>query len=288
MSPAGIDAFILAAGRGMRARPLSLVRPKPLFPLGNVPLIRLLADQLVQWGVNRTFVNLYYRGNEIRHHLRDVDRIKFVEENSLSGSRILASPRGGVCSPMLVVNGDVFMQIPLDEMWREYKRFSLDGVLLVRPRTSASYSAVDAKSGWYRGIRPDLREGDRMYCGVGLFSQKFLASIRHGSFFHSLDGSAFRVRLLEYGGIWLDLGTPALYHRAQFDYLEYAGLAESAAWSGRSRIEKAADLERCIIWDDVEIGAHTHLVQTIVTDGVRLAGTVARRRVITRDTNVPL
>jgi len=288
MSPVGIDAFILAAGRGMRARPLSLVRPKPLFPLGNIPLIRLLVDQLPPEKVDRIFVNLYYRGDQIRRYLRNVDRIEFLEENSLSGSRILARPRVGVCSPMLVVNGDVFMRIPLDEMWREYKRFSLDGVLLVRPRTSASYSAVDGESGWYRRTRRAVCDGDRMYCGVGLFSQRFLSSIRHGSFFHSLDGSSFRVRLLEYGGIWLDLGTPALYHRAQFDYLEYAGLPQSAAVSNRSRVDDNAILKQCVIWDDVEIGAHTRLVQTIVADGVRLAGSAMCRRVITRDTNIPL
>ncbi|MBN1197013.1 MAG: NTP transferase domain-containing protein [Candidatus Aminicenantes bacterium] len=288
MSPIGIDAFILAAGRGMRARPLSLVRPKPLFPLGDVPLIRLLADQLLQAGVDRVFVNLFYRGYEIRRHLHNLDKIRFIEEDSLSGSRILARPRSGIPRPMLVVNGDVFMQIPLDEMRREYKRFACDGVLLVRPRTSASYTAVEAESGWYRRIRQSVHDGDRMYCGAGLFSQRFLSSIRHGSFFQSLEKSAFRVRLLEYRGIWLDLGTPALYHRAQFDYLEYAGLPESKACSGRSHVDDDAILKQCVIWDNVEVGARTCLVQTIVADGVRLSETCMKRRVITPDMNVPL
>ncbi len=288
MSPARVDAFILAAGLGFRARPLSLVRPKPLFPLGDVPLIRLLVRQLPAENVNAVFVNLHYRGGDIRFCLQDETRVRFLEERQLSGSRILADPRAVSAKPLLAVNGDVFMRIPLDEIWREFHRFPCDGVLLVRRRTVAAYKAVDGESGWYRGTRAAFRAGDRMYCGVGLFSRRFLSQVREDSFFDSLDRSGLRVRLLDYSGIWLDLGTPGLYHQAQFDYLEYAGLPESAAWSRRSRVHRTSRLKRCIIWDDAEISAGTRLDHVIVADGVRLDGCAQQRRVITRDTNVPL
>ena len=289
MNTHGIDAFILAAGLGMRARPLSLVRPKPLFPLGGVPLIRLLLDQLRQRQVQRVFINLFYRGTEIRNALRDFAEVCFVEEKALSGSRILAIPRGKSPSPMLVVNGDVFLEIPLQAMWREYRRVPCDGVLLVRPRTAAAYSAVNGENGWYRGRTRGLNgHWGWMYCGAGLFSPRFTAAIRHGSLFDSLEQGAFRVRLLEYAGIWLDLGTPGLYHQAQFDYIDHAGLPGSAAWSGTSRVDKTAALCRSILWDKVEIGAATRLDNVVVADGVCLDNTSMHHRVITMDTNAPL
>lgn len=72
----GLAAVVLAAGRGMRLRPLTLLRPKPLCPVGNVPLIephlRLalsltgkvavnaahLAEQVVAYVGQRAFVSV--------------------------------------------------------------------------------------------------------------------------------------------------------------------------------------------------------------------------------------
>lgn len=288
MNPPKIDAFVLAAGKGMRARPLSLVKPKPLFPLGGVPLIRLLLEQLRGPGTARVFVNLHYRGSDIRRSLRDVDGVEFLGEETLSGSRILAFPRGVDPRPLLVVNGDVFMDIPVEAILREYRRVSCDGVLLVRRRTDASYKAVIEESGWFRGTRRSSGNHEIMYCGAGLFSPRMLAAIRHDSFFTSLEGSSLRVRLVEYSGIWLDLGTPALYHRACFDFLERAGLPESAACSPSARIDGSVRLKRTILWDNVTLGPDTSLDHVILADGVRLHGGSSRCRVITRDSNVPL
>lgn len=272
----------------MRARPLSLVRPKPLFPLGGVPLIHLLAEQLRGPETARVFVNLYYRGADIRRSLRNMEGVEFLEEESLSGSRILRVPRGADPPPLLVVNGDVFMDIPLDDLWREYRRVPCDGVLLARRRTDTSYKAVIGEAGWFRGTRISAGSNDLMYCGAGLFSPRMLAAIRHDSFFESLEGSSLRVRLLEYSGIWLDLGTPALYHRACFDYLKRAGLPESAACSPSARIDALAELKRSILWDHVIIGPNTRLSHVVAADGVRMHGVSMCFRAITRDSNVPL
>ena len=58
--------FILAGGYGQRARPLSLEKPKPLFPLGGTPLIRLLLAQVRTLGCGSGFVNLHHLAGQIR------------------------------------------------------------------------------------------------------------------------------------------------------------------------------------------------------------------------------
>ncbi|MCI5142454.1 MAG: nucleotidyltransferase family protein, partial [Candidatus Electrothrix sp. ATG1] len=39
-----MQAMLLAAGFGTRLRPYTLVRPKPLFPICNTPLLHILLD----------------------------------------------------------------------------------------------------------------------------------------------------------------------------------------------------------------------------------------------------
>ena len=56
-------AMVLAAGFGVRARPLSLVRPKPLFPVLGKPLIAHILDRLAAAGIEEVVVNA--------HHLAD-------------------------------------------------------------------------------------------------------------------------------------------------------------------------------------------------------------------------
>ncbi len=54
-------AFVLGAGLGTRLRPLTLVRPKPLIPVCNRPLITYAFDHLLAHGVERFVVNMHWR-----------------------------------------------------------------------------------------------------------------------------------------------------------------------------------------------------------------------------------
>src|SRR3954469_19532678 len=53
-------AFVLGAGLGTRLRPLTEVRPKPLIPVCNRPLIEYAFDHLASIGVERFVVNTHW------------------------------------------------------------------------------------------------------------------------------------------------------------------------------------------------------------------------------------
>ncbi|MEI6614185.1 MAG: hypothetical protein WCL37_04750, partial [Chrysiogenales bacterium] len=57
--------FILAGGYGKRAEPLSLIKPKAVFPLNGIPLLRLLLKQLqIQLGLEG-FINPHHLGEQV-------------------------------------------------------------------------------------------------------------------------------------------------------------------------------------------------------------------------------
>ena len=65
------QAFVLAAGRGTRLRPLTEDLPKPLIPIFQKPLITFALDHLINAGVQCFIVNTHRRPNFFKNFFRD-------------------------------------------------------------------------------------------------------------------------------------------------------------------------------------------------------------------------
>jgi MurNAc alpha-1-phosphate uridylyltransferase len=105
------NAMVLAAGLGLRMRPLTLDRPKPLIEVAGRTMLDRALDRLVEVGVTDVVVNVHYLGRMIHDHLarRTTPRIAFSDEDTLldtGGGVARALPRLGA-APFYVVNADV-------------------------------------------------------------------------------------------------------------------------------------------------------------------------------------
>ena len=63
--------MLLAAGRGVRFRPVTESVPKPLFPYLNVPLVRAHLSRLAEAGVSGVGINLHHLGDAIEKYLAE-------------------------------------------------------------------------------------------------------------------------------------------------------------------------------------------------------------------------
>ena len=57
--------MILAAGRGMRMRPLTDTTPKPLLPVQGKPLLQWSLEALLAGGFSRVVINTAWLGDQI-------------------------------------------------------------------------------------------------------------------------------------------------------------------------------------------------------------------------------
>lgn len=64
-APASVPAMILAAGRGMRMRPLTDTTPKPLLPVQGKPLLQWSLEALLAGGFSRVVINTAWLGEQI-------------------------------------------------------------------------------------------------------------------------------------------------------------------------------------------------------------------------------
>lgn len=113
------SAIVLCAGLGTRLRPLTDELPKPLVPVGDRSILEHALDRLKRAGIGEPSVNV--------HHLPDVFA-RFVAERRLSVQVVVEresrGTAGGVAgaraqltsSPVLVWNGDILVDPPLDQL----------------------------------------------------------------------------------------------------------------------------------------------------------------------------
>ncbi|MFC4550031.1 MULTISPECIES: sugar phosphate nucleotidyltransferase [Halorussus] len=105
-------AVVLAAGEGMRLRPLTRNRPKPMLPAADRPILEHVFDALIDAGIERLHVVVGYKRDRVQDHFgptyRNVPVNYVVQDKQLGSGHALLQAREGVAgeSGFLVVNGD--------------------------------------------------------------------------------------------------------------------------------------------------------------------------------------
>ena len=84
-----IPVVIMAGGQGVRMDPFTRILPKPLIPIGNEPIIKIIMDEFHKFGLNKFHISINYKGQMIKGYFHDNDlpyKIKFTEETKKLGT----------------------------------------------------------------------------------------------------------------------------------------------------------------------------------------------------------
>lgn len=216
-------AMVLAAGRGVRLRPLTDHLPKPLVPVGGVAMLDRALDALTRAGVSQAVVNVHHLAPQIEARLakRKQPAIRISREDELleTGGGIAKAIFHFGVEPFFAVNADIVWldgQTPalarLAEAWDGER---MDALLLVQPV---------ARAVGYEGA------GDFMLAGDGRLERRGAApsapfvfagvQILHPRLFEGAPAGAFSLNVLYdrahgaerlfglvHDGGWLHVGT---------------------------------------------------------------------------------
>ena len=104
------SAVVLAAGEGIRLRPLTANRPKPMLPAGTRPILEHVLNALIDAGVEDIHLVVGYQANRVRSYFgptyRDVPITYHTQANQLGSGHALLQARDGPDGSFLLVNGD--------------------------------------------------------------------------------------------------------------------------------------------------------------------------------------
>src|SRR5579864_4464257 len=225
-----IPAVLLVGGMGTRLRAVLPSTPKPLASIGKVSFLELLVRQLRSQGIRHLVMCTGYLGEQIEREFGNGDAwdvaIRYSQEShplGTAGALKLAQSYLSDAHDFLVMNGDSFIEINFSRLARFHRARGGLATLAVRQVDNANrygrvqvdvggrVSAFLEKSG---GDSPGLVNG-----GVYIFNRAVFEQIPHGS--ASLEKDVFprilgqNIYALEQDGLFIDIGTPADYERAQ-------------------------------------------------------------------------
>ena len=106
-----MKAVVLAAGEGMRLRPLTVSEPKVMIPVANRPILEYVVDALVKNDVREIVMVVGYRKERIMSHFEDGKkfgaRIDYVvQEKQLGNGHALLSAKDRLSGEFMVLPGD--------------------------------------------------------------------------------------------------------------------------------------------------------------------------------------
>src|SRR5512140_918195 len=106
-----MKAVVLAGGKGARLVPYTRVIPKPLMPIGDMPILEVLLRQVKRAGVDDVILTGGHMDELLRAFFQDGERlgvpIHYSYEEKPLGTAGPLKKIPGLDEPFLVMNGDV-------------------------------------------------------------------------------------------------------------------------------------------------------------------------------------
>jgi len=225
-------AIILAGGLGTRLRSVVADVPKPMAPVRGEPFLAHLMRYWRGQGVDRFVLSVSYRRQIIMDHFGTVFEgcpVHYAIEDTplgTGGGLLMALPLIESDEPFLLLNGDTFFAVPLEDLQSFHKSKNADfSFSLFVPQEEGRYLTLErdaderllavkatkkeaggtANGGVYMVSPPILRScGFRAGDKVSLEDDLFLTLQEQGAAFYGLVSN----------GAFIDIGVPKDYERA--------------------------------------------------------------------------
>jgi NDP-mannose synthase len=233
-SAAGLRAVILAGGKGVRLRPFTVNFPKPLMPLGDIPVIDVLINRLVKFGITDITLTLGHLAELIKayylthNHLSTKVQFRYVEEAEPTGTAGSIASVPDLDSTFLVMNADLLTDLDFNSLVSFHRR---EGAALtiaahrrhVKVDFGVLESGDDHRVTGYNE-KPELSYDVSM--GIYVYEPRVLKFITPGAYLDFPDlvlkliAAGEKVSAMPCDCLWLDIGRPDDYARAQEIYVE--------------------------------------------------------------------
>jgi len=241
-------AVVLAAGEGVRLRPLTHNRPKPLLPAGTSPVLEHVLDTLTAVGVEEIVLVVGYGRARVQdavgstHEGASISYL--VQDPQLGSGHALLQAEDALDEPFLVVNGDQIVAPRIVRDVLDAHRETADAVaslaVLDHDRVDR-YGGVTVEDGRVACLRenPETPGAYRLNAGVYAFERDVFDAIRSvdpedgevaltSGLQTAVDDGA-TVRAVETRGLWVDANYPWDVLAVARELFEHGVLADGTA-----------------------------------------------------------
>ena len=224
-------AVILAGGEGARLKPFTVVIPKPLVPIGDMPILELLIRQLQAQGFERVTLSVGYLASLIEAYCGDGSRwgmpLDYLQEvEPLGTAGFLGLLDDLTDDRILLVNGDTLTDLDMGAVYREHDVHDAATICTNVRSVTIGFGIVHTdREGRMEGYeeKPELRYEVSM--GVNILSawaiERYVENPHHldmPDLLRAIRRDSASVRVRRTDAYWLDLGRMADLETAVEDF----------------------------------------------------------------------
>jgi len=223
-------AVVLAGGKGTRLLPYTTILPKPLMPIGDMPILEVLLRQMKRAGINHVVLTVGHLAPLLRAYFGDGAQwdldITYSHEQVPLGTAGPIALVQGLDKTFLVTNGDVLTNLNLKKLVAFHKQKGGIATIAAHHRQVKidlgviQWDGDDRVSGYIEKPTTDYT----VSMGVYVFEPRVLDYIPVGQYLDFPDlilkliASGETVSGYPFDGYWMDLGRPDDYVQANQDF----------------------------------------------------------------------
>ncbi len=277
-------AVVLVGGFGTRLRPLTLTTPKPMLPVGHVPIIERLVDNLSRGGVTEVTLALGFKPEPFVEafpsgECNGVALHYAVEPEPLdtAGAIKFAADFSGIGDTFVVANGDVLTDLDIAALVDFHRTHSAEATIhLIGVEDPSSFGVVatDEDGRVERFVEkpaPGTAPSNQINGGTYVLDPSVLqripagrkVSIERVTFPEVVAGG--RLFAMATDDYWIDAGNPALYLQANLDLLD--GTRRDHPCIGvhpGARVDSSAKVSGSIVAHEATVGANATIIDSVL------------------------
>lgn len=237
-------AVILAGGKGQRLRPYTTVLPKPLMPIGDMPILEVVLRQLRRAGVTRVTMAVGHLAELLQAFFGDGGRLgleidySFEEKPLGTAGPLTLIPGLKEERAVLMMNGDILTTMDYGEVIRCHAESGAAATIATyRRQVKIDFGVIESNAqnvltGYVEKPCFDYRVSMGIYC----LAPRALDLLAYNQYFDLPDliklliAKGEKVQSYPFEGYWLDIGRPDDYAVAieEFESRRHEFLPEEA------------------------------------------------------------
>ena len=222
-----MKAVIQAGGKGTRLRPYTLILPKPLMPIGDLPVIEILLKWLRRNGVEIVYVTTGYLGHLLRSVCGNGSqwgmKIQYCEEPEPLGTvgalRLLEHE---LDDTFLMLNGDLITDLDLLAFGDFHKsQGGLVTVGVTEKNVKVDFGVIHTENKHICAFEEKPTMKFNVSMGIYCMEPAVLELIPRGLSFgfdnlmHAMLSRKMQINVYQHNGMWMDIGRPEDFLQAQ-------------------------------------------------------------------------
>ncbi|RDU21870.1 nucleotidyltransferase family protein [Anaerosacchariphilus polymeriproducens] len=188
-----VSVVIMAGGKGTRLYPYTKVLPKPLIPIGDIPIMERIIDKFCEYGVADFYATLNYRKSMIKSYFAEISKsyqIQYVEEDKplgTGGSLHLIEKK--FKKPIIVTNCDILINEDYEDIYHYHQ--STENVMTIvsaLKNVIVPYGVINSKeNGGIISMDEKPKLSYFVNTGMYIINPELIEEIPQNSFYHMTD-----------------------------------------------------------------------------------------------------